>query len=128
MRSPQRHIRLLSDILLLTLGHPFDAIAQTKPSSYFGMHMSSGVTYQVPWPSVSVGGVRLLSSETNWAQLNPRVGVYDWTMLDKWISVAEAHGLSGNDLIFTFTGVPTWASSKPGDTSCAYGPGSCDTP
>jgi hypothetical protein len=112
--------------LVLILGSY--STAQTIPSSYFGMHMSSGITYSTPWPQVGVGGFRMLSTETNWNQLNPSPGVYNWSMLDRWLSVAQRHGLSGDDLIFTFAGVPKWASSKPGDNTCAGGSGTCDPP
>ena len=128
MQVPQRSLKLLSFLLLILAIALPGLSAQTIPPTYFGLHMSSGVTYGTPWPSVGFGGIRLLDSQTSWAQLNPAAGVYDWTMLDRWLSVAEAHGLGGNDLIFTFTSVPTWASSKPRDTSCAHGPGSCDPP
>jgi hypothetical protein len=32
------------------------------------------------------------------------------------------------DVIFTFVGVPAWASSNPNDTTCAYWSGACDAP
>jgi polysaccharide biosynthesis protein PslG len=104
------------------------ASAQTIPANYFGLHMSAGVTYSEGWPTIGIGGFRLLTSSTNWAEMNPAPGVYDWTMLDRWLTLAQAHGVTADDIIYTFTAFPTWASSNPTDRTCSSNPGSCDAP
>jgi hypothetical protein len=57
--------------------------------------------------------------------MNPAPGVYDFTTIDGFMDLAQTHKVS---LLLVFSKVPQWASSKPGDTSCSYYPGSCDPP
>jgi hypothetical protein len=118
---------IISTILVLSAALP--EFAQTIGSDYFGLHASTGVTYREPWPALPFGGVRLLSSETDWALLNPAPGVYDWTTLDRWLNAIQVHGMNGSDVIYTFNATPRWASSNPNDYSCkGSGPGACDPP
>jgi hypothetical protein len=79
-----------------------------------------------PWPMINFAGLRLWGTGTNWAELNPRQGVYDWTTLDKWLTAAQSNGSHG--IILTLAMTPTWASSSPNDQNCHYGPGECDAP
>jgi hypothetical protein len=104
------------------------AVTQTVPATFFNLHMGSGVTYNEPWPQVDFRGFRLLGTNTNWAQLNPQPGVYDWTMLDRWLSTMSAHGISSTDVIYTFIETPRWASSDPNLSTCAFTPGACAPP
>ena len=78
-----------------------------------------------PWPSVQFKGIRLWDSNTAWLNLNPAQGQYDWSDLDQWLALA---GSGNNTVLYTFAGVPQWASSKPDDHICLIGPGSCDPP
>ena len=100
--------------------------AQTVPSTYFGMHMNSGVIAREPWPAVRFGSDRLWDTSTGWADVNPSPGIYRWAMLDDWLNTAKAHGIT--DILYTFGQTPPWASSKPTDTICFYAPGECDPP
>src|SRR2546422_7328899 len=68
--------------------------------------------------------IRLWDTFTLWSDLNPSPGVYNWTMLDKWLSLARAHNV---DVLYTFGGTPAWASSNPKAT-CDYNPGACYPP
>jgi hypothetical protein len=87
-----------------------------------------------PWPSTlipgfQVGGQRLWDSGVAWSQINTASGVYDWSMLDNWLSDDQSHGA---DVLYNLARTPTWASSQPNDSSCnnsdANGPGQCDPP
>jgi len=122
----------LCAIILLVL-QPFvifDSSLQATPSSkpqpiprhFFGMttHWFS------PWPVINIAGVRLWSTGTHWADLNPREGVYDWSTLDSWLDAAQQN--NATDTILTLAMTPQWASSNPHDQKCHYGPGQCDAP
>jgi Beta-galactosidase len=113
-------ITLTTFILCLTAS----AQQPTLPS-FFGLQMNSGTVTQQPWPSVSFRSTRLWDGAVHWADINPSNGVYDWTLLDRWLDDAQANNVR---ILYTFGEVPTWASSKPNDTSCAANPGSCDPP
>lgn len=75
------------------------------PATLFSMTSHS----HSDWPSVTVNGMRLWDTGTDWYTMNPSQGVYDFTALDTWMSTAQANGV---DLIYTFGEVPTWASSN----------------
>ena len=91
----------------------------------FSMSMQSGVLYGQAWPNPSLGGVRLWNTQTSWPDISPTSSRYDWSSLDAWLRAAHAHG---TDVVYTFGRIPKWASSKPGDNTCRYGPGQCDPP
>jgi len=115
-------------VLLLALIVP--ASARHKVSRHlFNMSMNAGVVgdwHPEPWPSVSFGGIRLWDTGTTWVDISPAEGVYDWTRLDRWLTAAgDKHN---NDVLYTFGGVPRWASSKPNDPICKQQPGVCDPP
>ena len=97
-------------------------------SLFFGMQMSTDVLKRQPWPQATFGTMRLWDTGTAWQDANPAAGVYDWTVLDRWISAAQTHGVT--DMMYTFGKTPAWASSNPNDTSCTgfWGPGACDPP
>jgi hypothetical protein len=103
------------------------ALAQEPvPSTFFGMHAHAGAVHKQPWPSAPFGAFRLWDSQTKWLHLNPRPGVYDWDVLDRYLDMAEQHHL---DVIYTFGGVPTWASADRNDGQCRENmPGSCHPP
>jgi hypothetical protein len=102
--------------------------APTIPRTLFGLDMNFFVTTKQPWPSIPFGSLRLWDSATGWAQLNPRKGEYDWSQLDKWLSNVAQHDNKIEDVLFTFGRVPQYASSRPNDQSCGYGPGQCAPP
>ena len=91
----------------------------------FGMQMNGGVISQQPWPKANFAAIRLWDSATHWRDINTADGVYDWSNLDKWLQRAQ---VGCDEVLYTFGEVPSWASSNPGDYSCAGGPGACDPP
>src|SRR2546422_5808082 len=62
------------------------ATAGEIPSSYFTMTTHDAVKGK-QWPTVPIGSIRLWDTFTLWSDLNPSPGVYNWTMLDKWLSL-----------------------------------------
>jgi len=95
------------------------------PATMFDMTTHSDVLTVTPWPTPQIYGLRLWDTSTGWGQINTAKGVYDWSTLDSWIADAGTHN---DQLIYVFGMTPTWASSKPKDTTCDYGAGFCDPP
>jgi hypothetical protein len=98
------------------------------PASFFGMVISPTPTangartiHNEPWPSVPIGSIRLWDTSTDWLQLNPEKGVYNWRLLDEYLDQAHAHGV---DVLYTFGRVPKWASTNP-TGKCGAIPGVC---
>jgi hypothetical protein len=103
------------------------------PRDYFGMHFNY---LDTPWPQTGTapGAVRVWDagqrldgsgSASQWADVNPQPGVYDWSGLDARVDAAAARGA---DVLYTLGGrTPRWASSQP-DTPTPYGPGGCAEP
>jgi hypothetical protein len=97
------------------------------------MDMHVGKT--TDWPTVSFGGLRLWDTGTGWAEINANStdfanNTFDWANLDSFVSAAQQHGV---DVLYNLARTPTWASSNPTDSSCAYasiggGPGQCHAP
>jgi hypothetical protein len=58
-------------------------------------------------PSFRVGAVRLWDSGTQWVNVEPNRGEFDWTTLDREIAGAQQAGLP---VLFAFGGTPGWAS------------------
>lgn len=99
---------------------PDQAIAR----SFFGMHIHNA---NLAWPAVQrrIGAIRLWDAgAAQWAEVNPRPGVYDWTALDAHVERALANRA---DLVFNLGRSPQWASARPSEAS-AYGPGQAAEP
>ena len=91
------------------------------PKTMFSMHIQSGALTGTPWPSVGFGGIRLWDTHTSWSYLNPSRGVYDWSLLDQWLDLAESHHV---DVLYTFGVTPSWAAANP-TQACEYHAGAC---
>lgn len=96
--------------------------SQTPPT-FFGMN-TGRVTASQPWPSVPLGTIRLWNTGTTWNDLEPSRNVYDWTNLDYYIGLAEAHNA---DLLYTFGGTAQWAAAG-SSSQCKFNSGSCYPP
>jgi hypothetical protein len=91
---------------------------------FFGMHINHREEHG--WPPFHFGTYRLWDSQTNWYQISPQKGTYDWTVLDRRLKDAQEHGA---DVLYTFGKTARWASSRPDDHSeCGDSPGSCGPP
>ena len=78
------------------------------------------------WPPFKFGTYRLWDSQTNWFQISPEKGKYDWSVLDRRLKDAQEHG---TDVLYTFGKTPRWASAHPDDhQECGDSPGSCWPP
>jgi hypothetical protein len=82
------------------------------------------------WPTGPFGGIRLWlqSPGTDWRSIETSRGVYNWSGLDQWLSVAGANGV---DVLYTFGNTPNWASLRPNETCTVnggIGGGGCAAP
>jgi hypothetical protein len=103
-------------------------VGTITPSAFMDLHVGSPNI--IPDVSIPYGSLRLWDTGTGWSQINTASGVFDFSPLDGFVNAAP----SGVDLLYNLARVPTWASSKPTDSSCSYdtsgegGPGQCDPP
>ncbi|TWP46957.1 helix-turn-helix domain-containing protein [Lentzea tibetensis] len=90
------------------------------PPSFFGVTVgnSSGAM-----PTFRIGAARFWDSHTRWANVEPRRGEFDWSVLDRLVAGAEARGMP---VLYTFGGTPEWAS--PAGPRAVYDDGSRTTP
>jgi hypothetical protein len=95
--------------------------SNTIPPTFFGQTWNSLEASH--FPSVPFGTVRLWDTGTSWQQIETSRGVYNWSMLDKWLAMAGSHG---QDVLYTFGRVPVWISSN-AQQPCGYGSG-CAAP
>jgi Cellulase (glycosyl hydrolase family 5) len=93
------------------------------PTTFFAMN-ENGVASTSPWPSVSFATFRMWDDGTRWNQIETSSGYYNWSRTDKVVNLVRSNG---KDIIYTFGGTPTWASSEPSQ-NCTYGYGSCAAP
>ena len=101
------------------------SVAGPIPKTMFSMDMQVGaLTGGMPWPKVGFGGIRFWDNHTSWSYLNPSRGVYDWTLLDQWLDLAESHNV---EVLYTFGITPSWAAANPA-LACPYHPGACSPP
>jgi hypothetical protein len=127
-----RSLILPSLLLFLLLVSPL--VHAQIPAEFFAMQANSGVATQPPpwwsnpWPQVKFGTLRLWDASVAWAQINTANGVYDWSLLDKWLDDTQKFNVP--DVMYTFGQTPQWASSNPKDPICApfWLPGECDAP
>jgi len=72
-----------------------------------------------PWPvSVSIGTLGKTDG-TDWHDLEPSNGTFDWSPLDNSISRAKAAGIT--NFMYSFYNTPEWASSDPSQTCSLTG-------
>jgi len=75
----------------------------------FGLHVH-GLHRGNPWPAVRFGFLRLWDSGTQWRQLEPRKGDWQFKRLDQIVRMANNHGVK---LLMTLGQTPLWAAADP---------------
>lgn len=90
-------------------------------AKYFGLHMhhTLNASNATPWPSVKFGTWRLWDAYVQWYLLEPKKGQWDFSKLDKYVAMAEQHGV---EVLLPLGLTPQWASARPNEKS-AYTPG-----
>lgn len=96
---------------------------------FFGMHIHHlDVPYpkgqRSGWPFIPFGSWRLWWTYTNWYELEPAKGKWDFSRLDRYVELAEEHGV---DVMLTLGRTPQWASSRPQEP-CGQGLGCAAEP
>lgn len=120
-------------IVMLVLACSLVSEAQISPQ-FFGLEsyihrLGTSWGMKEPWPSVPFGTVRSWDTYSEWWQLEPARGHYQWNNLDWLLSQSEQHN---TEFLYTFGMTPQWASSQPSNATChlasegAYG--SCNPP
>ena len=89
--------------------------ASALQASFFGDGMADPADY--PYRTSPFGALRLWDSGTYWFSLETARGTYDWSTLDAWLSAVG--NKNSQDIMIDMAGTPMWASSDPGDTTCA---------
>lgn len=131
--KPSSTLRLALAIVVIALSGSRPAISQgvtslsppdaVIPASLFGIHIHRSIT-TTPWPAVPIAEWRLWDAYATWPNLEPRKGVWRFENVDKYIALAEQHGVG---LIMPLALSPTWASARPAEKS-AYQPGNAAEP
>jgi hypothetical protein len=95
--------------------------AASRPvhSTFVGLHP----TYETP--TVFAGSWRLWDSGTQWADLNPAPGTYNWKPLDAMVAKGRAQGV--RDFLVVLGITPSWAASNP-EVALAWAPHSSPSP
>ena len=84
---------------------------------YFGLVMNrEGAKGQLPWPSVRFGSWRMWDSYVNWPNLERERGRWDFSVLDKMVDEAQAHGV---EVLMPLAHSPRWASARPDEPAAA---------
>lgn len=99
----------------------------TIPQTLFGMHIHHLVKSYgelTPWPSIPFGTWRLWDDYVVWANLEPQKGKWDFATLDKYVSLAQQHGVQ---ILMPLGMPPSWASERPKEAP-AFLPGSAAPP
>jgi hypothetical protein len=93
---------------------------KTISESFFGIDL---LLDGLIWPPTdglgqiaTFGSMRLWDDKVKWGQVNTADGVYDWTQLDSWISMAQSQNA---DVLYTFGDTPEFAGTIPkGNVHC----------
>ena len=79
------------------------------PPEFFGMHIHhAGDT--TPWPAVPIPAWRLWDAHVTWPDIEPKRGVWRFSLLDRYLSLGAAHDTS---LLLPLGLSPKWASARP---------------
>lgn len=79
------------------------------------------------WPDFEVDALRLWDTRTAWLNIEPRVGVFDFSHLDRQLAIAREHHVERITLVLW--GTPAWAASEVNPTDAPWlGPGSASMP
>jgi polysaccharide biosynthesis protein PslG len=84
--------------------------AASISKTFFGLSVVD-LGNPLPWPLTVPVGTLGKTQGTEWNDVEPSNGTFDWTPLDNSISKAEGAGV--NSFVYTFWSTPVWASSAP---------------
>jgi polysaccharide biosynthesis protein PslG len=95
----------------------FHAFSQAIDSAFFGIHNGDFLAkeQQIIFPAM-----RLWDTGVRWNQLEPEEGKWNFDRFDKIISFAQSKNI---ELVYVLGQTPSWASSRPEDSTGVYGKG-----
>ena len=114
------------------------AVPSQPAPTFFGMHQShlagcNDAPLNFTLFDVPAGAFRAWSTcHTQWQQMNPANGQYDFSGLDNLLNALHIKGI--NDVFVSLGSTPNWISSNPTDMDCdradvnGQPPGMCDPP
>ncbi len=85
-------------------------VGQQVTSAITGLHVSGVQDGSWPDSNVPFGTLRLWDAGTNWSQVEPVRGTYNWKLLDSALKTAERHHVK--DVLLVLGATPTWNASK----------------
>jgi len=88
----------------------------------FGMHMHDAIHH---WPSVTFGYWRVWDAGVSWPQVETARGVYDFSLLDQYVALAEQHNVK---IIYCLGNTPQWTSTDPNHVGTQELPGATAPP
>ena len=106
---------VLTQQLAATKPLPITTQGNALPSVVFGMHIMDPYVKN-PWPTVPVGALGK-GARTLWSYIETSRGVYDWSRLDAYVNLAQAHGVK---MMQSAAGVPEWAAADPRTCSVPF--------
>ncbi len=77
------------------------------------------------WPGMSFGYWRLWDANVDWARVEPMRGIYDFSLLDQYIALAQQHGVK---IVYVLGNTPTWTSTDPMTIGTELVPGATAPP
>lgn len=83
--------------------------AKPIPSTFFGVSVLY-LQSNTQWPLKVPVGTLGKTEGTEWNDIEPSNGTYDWTGLDDAIALGRSAGITS--FVYTFWSTPTWASSN----------------
>jgi hypothetical protein len=95
-------------------------------NTLFGMIVQDFGTYTT-WPSTPgyyTNFIRLWDTGTDWNDIEASSGTFNFSKIDSFVAFAQLHS---GDIMLTLGQTPSWASSNPSQTGCAYFVG-CSVP
>jgi hypothetical protein len=93
------------------------------PREYWGLHIHGALSVST-WP-VEFGAWRLWDTKISaWPDLEPQPGQWRFDALDRYVDLAEQHGV---EILLPLAMTPTWISARPGEPSW-YGSGATAEP
>ena len=91
-----------------------DCVVNAAPltPTFMGMTVNQWGTYHT-WPSAQgFGLLRLWDTGTQWKDLEPTKGAWNWTRMDYYVNAARA---ANQEILYTLGMTPRWASARPSE-------------
>lgn len=123
MRNRFKRLAALTAFALWTGAAPAAPPAAAEPAvvkpDYFGLVLNRKDA-AAPWPNLRFGSWRLWDAYVTWADLEPKPGQWDFSLLDRYVEEASQHRVK---LMLVLAHTPRWASARPDEQNAFRRPG-----